>query len=434
MQKKFMSTAAVCIFALSPALAQDDVIADDRAASAETPAVQHDAMEAEREADKAVAEAAENTEEAVAEAGEETEEALAEAGEETEETVAEAGEETKETLAEAGEETEEAAETVGDKAASAGSAIVSGVKTAGENTKEAVTNAAKATSNAVKSTAEKTRNAMTQSADQAADEVDGDNSAEKLNRLSLIELPTGLSATTLSTNELLGTGVRGSTGDRIARVDDLEIGDDGQIRQVIMLSGGIAGFGANKAALAFDQVDLEISEDNAPRVSAAVTDSALEGVAAYEQAEMNDYSLASELIGAEARLNSGNETVIVHDIIVDQDGQVESLVIARSMIDRVARDFRVVPFETMSIAQGDGGVTMNFGVETFNNAATFSYARPKSDAMSTKPTTSANSDAYNMSKDKKSSEAATTPLDADTAVQSAPNYRDKQTYTDGNKE
>lgn len=182
-----------------------------------------------------------------------------------------------------------------------------------------------------------------------------------------------LEADQLSAKELLGEGVIGSTGERIARIDDLVIDDEGEASSVIFLSGGFFGLGGKKGALDYDRVDLAIEENHDPRVRVSMTEEAIQTVAEFETDSANDYSLASEIIGASARLSDSDEEATISDLILDRDGKVRYVVAHEGVLDILSADRRAFAFSDLTIEEGAGGLILNATADSFKNAARFEY-------------------------------------------------------------
>ena len=195
-----------------------------------------------------------------------------------------------------------------------------------------------------------------------------EETAEALSVLS--NLTTGH----MSAREVLGAPVTGANGERIARIDDLIVGSDNQIDQAILLSGGFFGLGGQKAVVDFDDLNITYDTDREPQVSIAMTEESIDQVAEYEQTEMNDWSLASELIGASGSLGNSDRDVTITDIIVSQDGEAEYLIAADGLFAAIGGDRRAIDFDRLNIAQGDGGVMIDVDPETYDSMTLFTYS------------------------------------------------------------
>ena len=161
-----------------------------------------------------------------------------------------------------------------------------------------------------------------------------------------------LAETELRAEELIGAKVIGIDGEDIATVDDLLINANGQVETVIFKSGDFIDAVGTKGAIAYDQMDLSIDADAEPRFSVAMTEDAIQNVAEFEQDGLNDYRLASELIGTTAGFTNSDDSVRIRDVVMTADGAVQYAVISDPI---TLDDKRMLEFDRIQIEQGDGG-------------------------------------------------------------------------------
>ena len=64
------------------------------------------------------------------------------------------------------------------------------------------------------------------------------------------------------TGKLVGATVYNSKGDSVGTIDDLLMGDDGKITQVVISTGGLLGIGGKLVSVPYDQIKLEPSAGN----------------------------------------------------------------------------------------------------------------------------------------------------------------------------
>lgn len=89
-------------------------------------------------------------------------------------------------------------------------------------------------------------------------------------------------------SRILGTPVySGSANDaeNIGTVNDLVVGDDGDIEAVIIGVGGFLGIGEKNVAVDFDQLEMVVAEDNTERWVLSTDRAALEAAPAFEFVE-----------------------------------------------------------------------------------------------------------------------------------------------------
>ena len=174
-----------------------------------------------------------------------------------------------------------------------------------------------------------------------------------------------------SAEELVGAKVIGSTGEDIATVDDLLINADGEIESVIFKSGDFLDVTGKKGAIAYNEVDITMAADQEPRFTVAMTEDAIQNVAEFEQQGMNDYRLASEMIGTTARFMNSDDNARIRDIVLNAEGAVQYAVIS----DPVAMDdLRQLDFSRIQVEQGDGGaIVIDAAKQDISTMPRFSY-------------------------------------------------------------
>lgn len=177
----------------------------------------------------------------------------------------------------------------------------------------------------------------------------------------------------MSVKEFLGEGVIGIDGERIARVDDILIGADGKADSVIFLSGGFFGLGGKKGALDYSALDLTLDNEHEPAIRVSMSEDAIQNVAEFKTDELNDYRLASELVGAAAELSGTDESAVIADAIVSKDGDIRHLIVADGVIGSWGGEKRAVAYNKLVIEQGDGGLVLNMTPEQFETAQKFEY-------------------------------------------------------------
>lgn len=183
-----------------------------------------------------------------------------------------------------------------------------------------------------------------------------------------------LEADQLSARDLLGESIIGETGERIARVDDLVIDDEGKVSSVIFLEGGFFGLG-EKGELDFERVDLAIEENRDPRIKVSMSEQAIKDVAEFDAENANDYSLASELIGATARLGDSDQEATITDLVLSKDGSVRHVVAQEGEFAMWNGDERVLAYNDLSFEQGAGGPVIDMSASEFARAPRFEEGR-----------------------------------------------------------
>lgn len=174
----------------------------------------------------------------------------------------------------------------------------------------------------------------------------------------------------LSAEELMGAKVIGASGEDIATVDDLLINADDEIESVIFKSGDFLDITGKKVAIPYNEVDVTMAVDQEPRFSVGMTEEAVQNVAEFEQDGLNDYSLASEMIGTTADYTASEKNARIRDIIVDDSGSVKYAVISDPvMMD----DLRRLEFDRIRVEQGDGGLVIEASADEIETLPVFVY-------------------------------------------------------------
>ncbi|MEM5516182.1 PRC-barrel domain-containing protein [Henriciella sp. AS95] len=159
-----------------------------------------------------------------------------------------------------------------------------------------------------------------------------------------------LTSAELSAGELIGAEVIGSDGEKVAVVDDFLLAADGNVKSVIFKAGELNDFIGDKGAISYDRLDLTMDADNEPRFTVAMTDEAMEEITEFEQNGLNDYRLASEIIGTSADFINSDESIRINDIILTDAGKASYAIVGDLMGDE-----RQIAYNKINIEQGDGG-------------------------------------------------------------------------------
>jgi sporulation protein YlmC with PRC-barrel domain len=190
---------------------------------------------------------------------------------------------------------------------------------------------------------------------------------------------TYLEPTSLSAKEFLGEGIAGIDGERIARIDDIVIDANGKAESLVFLAGDVFGLGGKRGALDYNAVDIAVEGDYEPLVRVSLSEDGIKSAAEYVTGETNDYSLASEIIGAQAELLSGDgegESAVINDIILADSGMVEHLIVQKSAVASIgAGEKYAVDYAKLAIAEGDGGLILNITEEELDASPRFSAMR-----------------------------------------------------------
>ena len=166
-------------------------------------------------------------------------------------------------------------------------------------------------------------------------------------------------------SDLIGDNIVGADGETIATVADVLIGKDMSPSHIVFRDGGILGVAGDLGTLPFSAVKVKLDADGEPTISAALVDESLEGAAEFEQDGLDDYRLASELIGTNAELAVTDTYTRITDLIISSDGSVKHAVVTDGMSGVASADRLVIAFDAITVVQGDsnGEVMVNMTPE-----------------------------------------------------------------------
>ncbi|MEQ9434587.1 PRC-barrel domain-containing protein [Hyphomonas sp.] len=182
-----------------------------------------------------------------------------------------------------------------------------------------------------------------------------------------------MAAGEMKASSLIGDDIIGANGETIATVADILIGRDMGPGQIVFRDGGVLGIAGELGTLPFSSVSLTMDTDGEPMVSAALVDESLEGVAEFEQDGMDDFRLASELIGTNAELAVADTYSRITDLIISSDGSVKQAVVTDGLSGVASAERLVIDFDAITVVQGDseGEVMINKTSEQLKMAPVF---------------------------------------------------------------
>lgn len=154
-------------------------------------------------------------------------------------------------------------------------------------------------------------------------------------------------------SDLIGASVHNPAGEEIANVADIWLGANGSAPVLVLRDGGVAGVGGTLRTVAFSAAtvaeDPETTGDE-PNLTVRLTDTTLEMMPEFEQAKMDDFHLASELIGTTANVMFNNEPARINDLILSSTGEVRYAVISP---DVLSPGQIVIDGTAIKVAEGD---------------------------------------------------------------------------------
>ncbi|KCZ49495.1 PRC-barrel domain-containing protein [Hyphomonas pacifica] len=167
-------------------------------------------------------------------------------------------------------------------------------------------------------------------------------------------------------SDLIDEDVYDANGEEIGEIADIMIsGDDTQ--PTLIIRDGVAGA---LHPVTFDQATITWDEEKEPIATLTVTDETLDSMPEFEQEGLNDYRLASELMGTNASLAFNDKEVRITDFIMAKDGTLKYAVVADGVVDALTSDRYLVNPDVITIAQGDsdGEIVLDLTSEEYADA------------------------------------------------------------------
>ncbi len=154
-------------------------------------------------------------------------------------------------------------------------------------------------------------------------------------------------------SDLIGASVHDVAGKEIANVADIWLGANGSAPVLVLRDGGIAGMGGTLRTVAFSaatfaQDPATVGEE--PNVTVRLTDDTLTLLPVFEQATMDDFHLASELIGKTATITFNNESARINDLILSPTGEARYAVVSP---DLISTSQILIDASAIKVAEGD---------------------------------------------------------------------------------
>lgn len=188
---------------------------------------------------------------------------------------------------------------------------------------------------------------MAEGDDQMVDTADADTDVDASTRTEYT-----LAANEMEASDLIGASVHGPSGDEIATVADIFLGTDGMQPVLLVRDGGVSGLGGDLRTLNFEAATMTASEGgDEPDVVIAITEENLETLPEFEQEGLNDFRLASEMMGAVPAMSFSGDQARVNDFILTNSGELRYAVISPAL---VSSDQIVIDANAVQVAQGDG--------------------------------------------------------------------------------
>ena len=128
-----------------------------------------------------------------------------------------------------------------------------------------------------------------------------------------------------------------------------------------------------KGALAFDQLDLTMTSGEETGFTVGMTEDAIQQVAEFDQEGLNDYRLASEMIGTTADFMNSDESARINDIILDENGKARFVIVGDTTM---MGDEHQLAFDQVSVDPSDGNaLVIDASSDDLKTMPLFKYER-----------------------------------------------------------
>ena len=165
-------------------------------------------------------------------------------------------------------------------------------------------------------------------------------------------------ATGWSVKKLIGKKVKSSKGEDVAEVDNIVFGPDGKVRQLIVSTLGILGFGEKNLAVNWSDVTVGPAYEY---VTTPITAESVKKYGLFDGIPKSSGPIAprdwrsSELIGNYVNLKDNVHYAYVRDLIVSKDGQLQAVIVSPDVgYDHGVGGYFAYPFYGFEHAHGYG--------------------------------------------------------------------------------
>lgn len=179
-----------------------------------------------------------------------------------------------------------------------------------------------------------------------------------------------LASDQIEASRLIGASLVNGSGDEIAEVADVWLGEGRGEVALLVRNGGLLGFGGDLHRMSFSDVEIVPASEAEGELIVRTASSELDELPAFEQERANDYRLASEVLGSIAPVSFSGESARVNELILTEDGELRYAVISPGI---VSPEPLVVDGGALTVSEGDGegALLLNVSEEDLAEAPTF---------------------------------------------------------------
>lgn len=133
----------------------------------------------------------------------------------------------------------------------------------------------------------------------------------------------------LSARHLVGAPVISDTGERLGSVGDLVLDSANRVQKVVVSNGTVLGVGGKKVEVEFAAAVVRRDPGKAPIIQMAVTPEEMDNAPSFDPSKLAGAGdrLASSFIDRTVTLAAMSESGKIHDLILNDGGAVEHLIV-----------------------------------------------------------------------------------------------------------
>lgn len=173
-----------------------------------------------------------------------------------------------------------------------------------------------------------------------------------------------------SVSDIIGADVVGPTGDTVGTVDDLVLGMDDRVEQMIIADGGLFGVAGNSVAIDFAGSELTTDEGDDAKMRISMTDEALDQAAEFDESQLEGQGkrLASSYLDQQVRLSASEEEGEIEDLLIGPAGTLRYAIIAFHGMFDAEDDLVAVEMDQIVAANPDAPITVSMSAAQIRSA------------------------------------------------------------------
>ncbi len=162
-----------------------------------------------------------------------------------------------------------------------------------------------------------------------------------------------LTHSAITARELTGAEVTGAEGEVIAKVVDVVLRDHSVPELLVLSSGGLLGIGDKQTSVDYNEATYTPEYADHPKIKLSMTDAGLKTAQEFDAGQLaEDRLLMSQLIGVDVTFANSGETAQIHDVLMDKDGQIVSLIMHHDNVIGVGDKKFLIDIEELEFSGG----------------------------------------------------------------------------------